>query len=648
MDRDPIQELSASLDALLQSVPRASAVVAEPAASPEPVPVEAAPTAAAASGRTILIVEDNKDYRSLVRYVLSSHAYLTMEAADGQSALSMLLRQRPDLVILDFNMPRMNGYELLQEIRSRNELRDLPIIMFTGAPNRQHLKSLDLDVADFLEKPVSNSRLLESVDKALRCAPHIIVPGGAPKAPIVPLPSEETSAESETPPPEAAAKPPSMAPPLPAAPPALEDISEETAEWTEDQDIAVVGDEEDKKKEEEEMTGLEQLAHDSPIINRVNRILMRAVEMRASDIHIEPGEGRVMVRVRVDGALKQLCTMPSHIHPRLTARIKIMSNLSITERRLPQDGQFHAQIKGSKIEFRVSTLPCTRGEKIVMRVLGQSKLKGDLYSLGMSPRDLTCIERSLRSPHGLILVTGPTGSGKTTTLYTMISVLNEPDVNIMTAEDPVEYELADISQVKIRPTIGLTFESTLRAFLRQDPDIMLIGEIRDLETAEIAVKASITGHLVLSTLHTNSAAASILRLTHMGVAPYLVAASVRLVIAQRLVRLLCPSCKAEVAISDDDKRFLTEAEAAQLQTVYRSAGCPACHQTGFIGRKPVFEVMPVESSAIRELIVSDYNADMLQELVQKEGLTTLRQAALQTVASGDTSIAEALKIIMGG
>ncbi|MCX5794564.1 MAG: ATPase, T2SS/T4P/T4SS family [Elusimicrobia bacterium] len=650
-----------------------------------------------ATPRTILVVEDNKDYRSLVSVLLSRHSYRVMEAADGRSALESVLRHQPDLIILDFNMPRMNGYELLQELRSRMELRSIPVIMFTGAPNRQHLKSINLEVSDFLEKPVSNGKLLESVRKALESLPEPETPGeaapdaappmtadAAPEegqaareentvAPSLPpsieeedfftpappvqlptiLPPGDRSAEPRASPP-AAARAPQPEAPLPpevTAPAALDEeglIGEESLDdLSGDNDIAVES-ADDKKEEAADLHGLEELAQDSPLINRVNRILMRAVEMRASDIHIEPGEDKVTVRVRVDGSLKLLCTLPIAIHPRLTARIKIMSNLSITERRLPQDGQFRAQIKGSKVEFRISTLPCSRGEKIVMRVLGQSKLKGNLADLDLTPRDLACVEKALHAPHGLILVTGPTGSGKTTTLYTMISMLNRPDVNIMTAEDPVEYELAGISQVKIRPSIGLTFESALRAFLRQDPDIMLIGEIRDLETAEIAVKASITGHLVFSTLHTNSAPASIVRLVHMGVAPYLVAASVRLIVAQRLVRKLCPRCKRAGELSDEDKKFLNEAEVAALKTVFRAPGCGYCHQTGYSGRKSVFEVMPVDSLALRQLIVNSQQADALQDLVEKEGLTTLRQAALRVVASGDTSVDEALKIMMGG
>jgi len=323
-----------------------------------------------------------------------------------------------------------------------------------------------------------------------------------------------------------------------------------------------------------------------------------------------------------------------------------MSSLVITERRLPQDGQFRVQIRGQKIEFRVSTLPCIKGEKIVMRILGQSKLNSDLSQLALTPRELKAVQGALKSANGLVLVTGPTGSGKTTTLYTMINVLNRPDVNIMTAEDPVEYEVPNVNQVKILSSIGLTFESTLRAFLRQDPDIMLVGEIRDVETAEIAIKASITGHLVFSTLHTNSAPATITRLTHMGVAPYLVAASVKMVIAQRLVRTLCPQCRAAGPLTAEDKKFLTEKEIASLKTVYHHVGCHACSQ-GYAGRKAIFEVMPVTTSAMRQLITASSNVDLLTEMAVSEGMTTLRQSALEAVRQGQTSMHEAFKIMMG-
>jgi len=679
-----------NIPARVQSPPAAGPA---PAVLRQPVP-----------SRTVLVVDDNKDYRELVKHLLSVHHYSVLEAANGQEALSVIGRQMPDLVLVDFNMPKMNGYEMIQEVRSNYETRKLKIIMFTGATNRQHLRSLNMDITDFLEKPVSNSKLLESISKAFG--------GGAPAAPPKPQPRPEVRPEARpvpapepevlepeppalaierfetsepsarpearyTPqvelPPEALQPEPEAPPepqaepeqqpitlpeapsePAPEAVPEAEAVPEPEAE-TPDMDLMLGEDNAEleilesgapRKEDKQDAIGLENLSHDSPLIQRVNKILMAAVEMRASDIHIEPFENKVMVRVRVDGVLRLLTTLPIAIHQRLTARIKIMSSLVITERRLPQDGQFRVQIRGNRIEFRVSTLPCIKGEKIVMRVLGQSKLNSSLSQLTLTPRELTAVQGSLKSSNGLVLVTGPTGSGKTTTLYTMINVLNKPDVNIMTAEDPVEYEVPNVNQVKILSSIGLTFESTLRAFLRQDPDIMLVGEIRDMETAEIAIKASITGHLVFSTLHTNSAPATIVRLTHMGVAPYLVAASVRLVVAQRLVRTLCQHCRGAGAVTQEDRQFLTDKEIASLKTVYHPVGCKHC-SGGYSGRRAVFEIMPVETSAMRQLITTSNDVDKLTALAVSEGMTSLRQSALDAVRRGETSLQEAFKIMMG-
>ena len=673
------------LDAMFQQFKGASSPLLKASPS-KPVPPKP-------ETRTVLVVDDNKDYRELVKHLLMVNHYSVLEAGDGQEALASVNAVPPDLMLVDFNMPKMNGYELIQEVRSNYENRKVKIIMFTGATNRQHLRTLNMDISDFLEKPVSNAKLLESVARAFAAgrttaqapeARYVIPPPAAPRRtpepgpaeppvlkagaieierfggePTEELPSRREEApvavqeRPEEPAPAALAieLPPEALqaePPQPEAPPASEHVPEIEEVFNEDtSDLELIDPSAEKKEEAKEVAGLEDLKIDSPLIQMVNKILVRAVEMRASDIHMEPNESKVIVRVRVDGVLRQLTTLPISAHPRLTARIKIMSNLVITERRIPQDGQFRVQIKGNKIEFRVSTLPCIKGEKIVMRVLGQSKLNTDLSALKLTPRELKSVDAVLKSPNGLILVTGPTGSGKTTSLYTMINVLNKPEVNIMTAEDPVEYEVPNVNQVKIRPAVGLTFESTLRAFLRQDPDIMLIGEIRDLETAEIAIKASITGHLVFSTLHTNSAPGTVVRLTHMGVAPYLVAASVKLVIAQRLVRTLCPYCRVPVQLSPEDKKFLTEEEIGKLKTVYHSPGCQHCHNGGYTGRRPLFEVMPVQSSEMRQMITSNLNADRLSELAVKEGMTTLRQAALTAVAQGSTSIQEALKIMMG-
>ncbi|PKM98831.1 MAG: hypothetical protein CVU79_00870 [Elusimicrobia bacterium HGW-Elusimicrobia-3] len=709
MENLDAENFGAQLDALFGGNSPRAAVAPRPAQVPAPqAPAPAAPARAALPPvpvpkpkvYTVIVVDDNKDYRDLVRHLLSVHHFNVLEAVNGEEALQMINASVPDLALVDFNMPKMNGYELIQEVRSNYELKNMRIIMFTGAANRQHLKTLNMNISDFLDKPVPNAKLLESVNRALGIGQKPAAPPRRPAAPapaaetVEPPPPGETGLQIERfglpeegeepaaphfeppprpvsvelppesvrrpapapvpapvqlpePEPETAAEPEAEAVPEPQEPEEVVPEMNEVFTQEDAQELELIDADAEKKEEATEVAGIEALEKDSPLIQMVNKILVRAVEMRASDIHMEPQEDTVAVRVRVDGVLRQLTTLPITIHPRVTARVKIMSNLVITERRIPQDGQFRVNIKGNKIEFRVSTLPCIKGEKIVMRVLGQSKLNSDLSSLALTEREHRCVEGALKSPHGLILVTGPTGSGKTTTLYTMINVLNKPDVNIMTAEDPVEYEVPHVNQVKIVPAVGLTFESTLRAFLRQDPDIMLVGEIRDLETAEISIKASITGHLVFSTLHTNSAPATVVRLTHMGVAPFLVAASVKMVIAQRLVRTLCPHCKRPGRLSEEDARFLTDSEKEMLKKVWHAPGCHHCGQSGYSGRKALFEVMPVESSAMRQLITSNFNVDMLSELAVKEGMTTLRQSALTAVANGSTSMAEALKIMMG-
>ena len=598
--------------------------------------VRAAPQARA---RTVLVIDDNADYRQAVAHLLKGSVARILEAEDGARGVELAASARPDLILLDYNLPRLNGYEVLQELQRNMETRRIPVIMLTGAPNREHIKELDLGVKAFLYKPVPNLLLLEKVGAALsisiRSAPE-------PQAPA------ETAASSA---PEAsapAAPPASVEPAAPVEPsPPTVPIKISLPEPSEEPDDALLqvidAAAEDKPRAEEK--GIELAVQDSSLVSQVNRILIRAVELGASDIHIEPQEDKLVVRVRVNGSLQPLCAMPAAINARFSARVKIMANLVITERRLPQDGQFRVMIRGQKIEFRVSSLPCTYGEKIVIRVLGQGKLKSDLNGLTMSARDLECVKRALRSPHGLILVTGPTGSGKTTSLYTMLGALNKPDVNILTAEDPVEYRLPGISQVQVMPSIGLNFEAALRSFLRQDPDVMLVGEIRDRETAEIAVKASITGHLVLSTLHTNSAPATITRLTHMGLPPFLAAASVKLVVAQRLIKTLCPKCRRPAKLEDEDRRCLSDAEAARLRETARAEGCPACRHTGYGGRRAIFEVMPVATMRMRQTILSSQDPDELARLAVEEGMTSLRAAAIDAAASGETSVDEAFKIV---
>ncbi|MBI4423665.1 MAG: type II/IV secretion system protein, partial [Elusimicrobia bacterium] len=436
--------------------------------------------------------------------------------------------------------------------------------------------------------------------------------------------------------------PPGTPPPPPAIIPDLEELAQ--LEELPTEALAETIDQAEEQARLERERGIEAVAGDSPLVKRVHQLLVLAVDRRASDLHIEPQEDRVVVRFRVDGSLSEVCSFPLALHPRLTTRLKIMATLVITEHRVPQDGQFRARIRGQNVEFRVSTLPSAYGEKIVLRALSGGSLCPDLAKIGLQPRDLEVVQRTLKSPHGLILVTGPTGSGKTSTLYSMLAAINRPDINILTAEDPIEYRLAGITQVQVRPAIGFKFETALRAFLRQDPDVMLVGEIRDLETAEIATKASITGHLVLSTLHTNSAPASVARLVNMGLPPYLISASARLIIAQRLVRRLCPECRVPAPLSQEDRRALTEREQAEVGGAMRGAGCPRCASTGFSGRRPVFEVMPM-SQELRSALQASQDVDSLGHVAAREGMVPLRQATLAAVAAGETSLSEAYKVI---
>ncbi|MCX7988490.1 MAG: type IV-A pilus assembly ATPase PilB [Thermodesulfovibrio sp.] len=382
---------------------------------------------------------------------------------------------------------------------------------------------------------------------------------------------------------------------------------------------------------------------DAPIIKLANKIIYDAIKMRASDIHIEPYEKGVAVRYRIDGVLQTVLNLPLQIKSALTTRFKIMSHLDISERRLPQDGRIKAKIADKEVDFRVSSLPIIHGEKIVLRILEKGSLQLDLTKLGFEEISLHFFFEALEKPYGMILVTGPTGSGKTTTLYSALMRLNKPDVNIMTVEDPVEYSFQGINQVQVKEEIGLTFAAALRSFLRQDPDIIMVGEIRDFETAEIAVKAALTGHLVLSTLHTNDAPSTITRLVNMGIEPFLISSSVLLVVAQRLVRKLCPHCKKEETVSKETllKLGFTESEVETLK-VYGPAGCTECNLTGYKGRIALYEVMPI-TDEIKELILTGATALDIKKEAVKQGMLTLRRSGLYKIMQGITSIKEVLR-----
>jgi type IV pilus assembly protein PilB len=392
---------------------------------------------------------------------------------------------------------------------------------------------------------------------------------------------------------------------------------------------------------------LERAAEEAPIIKLVNLILTDSVKRGASDIHIEPYELELRVRFRVDGVLQTVMSPPLRLKDAITSRLKIMAKLDIAEKRLPQDGRimikYKADGKKKELDFRVSTVPTLYGEKIVLRLLDKENLRLDMTKLGFEAESLKKFERNILKPYGMVLVTGPTGSGKTNTLYSSVARLNQVDTNIMTAEDPVEFQLAGINQVQMKEQIGLNFAAALRAFLRQDPNIILVGEIRDFETAEIAVKAALTGHMVLSTLHTNDAPSTISRLMNMGIEPFLVATSVNLICAQRLVRRICVNCKTELEVPE---QALIDAgytpEEVKTTKIYHGKGCSTCNKGGYKGRTGLYEVMEVNDE-LRELILVGASALELKKKAIEQGMITLRRSGLIKAALGQTTMEEVLR-----
>lgn len=383
-------------------------------------------------------------------------------------------------------------------------------------------------------------------------------------------------------------------------------------------------------------------AADAPVVKLVNSLISDAVGRGASDIHIEPYEKQLRVRFRIDGMLHEMMSPPFKMKNAITSRLKIMAELDIAEKRVPQDGRIKIRMHGKPIDLRVSTLPTIFGEKVVMRILDQSNLQIDLARLGFHPTALARFLNAIESPYGMVLVTGPTGSGKSTTLYSALQKINKIHSNIMTCEDPVEYNISGINQVNVHEDIGLTFSSALRAFLRQDPNIIMVGEIRDLDTASIATKAALTGHLVLSTLHTNDAASSINRLVDMGIEPFLVSSSVLLIIAQRLVRRLCEKCKAPSVIHAEVLRELGIMENPDELVLMEAKGCPVCNDTGYKGRVGVYEVMEI-SPTLREMIVDRASNVEIKTQAIKEGMLTLRMDGLEKFKRGLTSLEEILR-----
>jgi type IV pilus assembly protein PilB len=403
--------------------------------------------------------------------------------------------------------------------------------------------------------------------------------------------------------------------------------------------------------DEEELSAeeLREIAEDAPVVRLANMIITQAINDGASDIHIEPTRDCIKVRYRIDGVMIDSLVLPKRVQASLTSRFKIMADMDIAEKRVPQDNRISATIDGREYDFRVSTLPCIYGEKIVMRVLDKSSVRVGLDKLGFLPDTLARLEEVISRSYGIILVTGPTGSGKSTTLYSILSRLNTGLVNIITAEDPVEYELPGINQVQVNPKAGLTFATALRAMLRQDPDIIMVGEMRDTETATIAIEAALTGHLVLSTLHTNDASSAPPRLIEMGVEPFMIASSLIAVLAQRLVRTLCPRCKQPYRPTESDfRRYgFTPPENGETVEIYRAQGCDYCKNTGYKGRTGIHELLVI-NDPIRELILQHAAAYAIQKVAVEHGLRLLKEDALQKVLLGRTSIEEVVRVIYSG
>jgi type IV pilus assembly protein PilB len=442
-------------------------------------------------------------------------------------------------------------------------------------------------------------------------------------------------------------------PKAPAASPSFGSVPDEHLNLREMEEELVDLGSEFETIDEEESVSADSLAKgsaDAPVVRLVNMVLIDAIRKGASDIHIEPYEKHMRIRYRIDGLLQEVMKPNIKLKDPITSRVKILSKLNIAEKRLPQDGRIKLRVNlsgGTKvIDYRVSVLPCLFGEKIVLRLLDSDKLMLDLTKLGFEPESLTMWNRQIAKPYGMVLVTGPTGSGKTNTLYSSIASLNTEDVNIMTAEDPVEFNFAGINQVQMKDQIGLNFAAALRSFLRQDPNIILVGEIRDFETAEIAIKASLTGHLVLSTLHTNDAPSTISRLMNMGVEPFLVATSVNIICAQRLVRRICAKCKAPDPRQPPPESLLkvgfTADEVSKGIKVMKGAGCETCGQRGYKGRVGLYEVLEI-SETLKDMILTGASAIELREQGQKEGMLTLRRSGCRKVLDGVTTVEEIIR-----
>ena len=400
----------------------------------------------------------------------------------------------------------------------------------------------------------------------------------------------------------------------------------------------------EREEEEINISELIEQTDKAPVIRIVNLILYQGIKNKASDIHIEPYERQLRLRYRIDGVLFESSPPPKHMHAAIVSRIKILSKLDIAERRMPQDGRFRIRMEEKDVDFRVSIMPTSFGEKVVLRILDKSSLSMDLEKIGLTGHSLQIFQKTIQAPYGMILITGPTGSGKTTTLYSALDSINKPGVNIITIEDPVEYQFAGMNQVAVRPEVGLTFANGLRSILRQDPDVVMVGEIRDKETAKIAIQAALTGHLVFSTLHTNDASGAVSRLQDMGIEPFLISSSLLMVVAQRLVRKICPFCKRQIEVPEAAlARIGYTPDKDKPAVFYKGAGCKRCKDVGYKGRLGLFEVLEINKD-IQNLIIEKTTAERIKTQAVKNGMHTLRDAGLEKAREGKTTIEEIIRV----
>lgn len=636
----------------------------------------------------ILVVDDEESIRDIVSQFFQQYGCHVVSAADGQEGVNKVKNDQFDLIFLDLNMPRMPGMEALPHLRTLNP--DARIIIMTAfASYESKVEAREKGAYDYILKPVNLSKLKDVADKAI--PDRRLSPGGNNKPSEnggtlqkVHLDPNKLDVDVAQLIPERMARAFSllaiakngneltvaMADPFDIV--ALDTLSTHTrfdiktvqADREEistaiekaygehidvDQSlIDLVSVEAAAPTDEQEAldTELKIQAEDAPVIRLVNLILLRAAQSRASDIHIEPGERSVSVRLRIDGVMHDIAPPPKSLFNAVVSRIKIISNMDIAERRVPQDGRARMTLENRNIDLRVNTLPTVHGEKVVLRLLDKSNLLTDIKMLGLSDFNMGLFLDAISRPHGMVYLTGPTGSGKTTTLYSALGHVNSREVNIVTVEEPVEYELEGINQVHVHTEIGLTFAAALRAILRQDPDIIMVGETRDQETAEIAVRAALTGHLVFSTLHTNDAPSSITRLVDMGIEPFLVCSALNLVVAQRLVRRICANCRGE-SMPDGEllERARRFAKVEIPETLYRGEGCEECNNTGYRGRLAVHEVMPM-TPEIKRIVMKGGGEDEIWEAAAGMGCQTLLECGLWKAEQGFTTLEEVLKVAL--